>query len=621
MTPPSLYFKLAREFIKSLVSMPYIKLSFLASSLTSAFSLKTLLLLSYPFFLSVFLSACAQFSADSGSPQQAKAYIAGKKPETAIEEKKAEGSEYKEFSPDTLYALVLAEIALDRDMPDIGLSYYRREAHKTHDPGVIKRALEISTWMEAHQISLELIALWQEVEPQNPIAHKIMAQQQLYFGLVEGALASVEKVLALDDDFNFDYFNQVLPSVPEEDRIVILRRLEDISEKYPKNSQVWLARAHMYGLLDQRQSALEAAAKAKRYNRKDDRPVVMHSELKFNYNDHNSALNDMQRGLKKFPNSQALHLLYARSLLKVGKLGKAEQHIKDSIERFDRDHEYRFQMSLLCADYKLNLLAKQLLRESLVNNYRREESNLHLSRLAEQEGNFEEAIGYLSTIKPGHGFVEAQLQIAFLLNEQGKFEEAIASLEEAHSLQADNGGSFLHAQADILSESGKEEKALEVFTKAISLFPNSIKLRYGRSMLAEQMNRIDITEQDLLAVIEKEPRNALALNALGYTLTNKTNRHDEALVYIEKALEISPNDPAIIDSMGWVQFQLGNYDEAVSFLRKAIALEADHEIAAHLGEALWVSGMKTEAKEVWDDALAKNKDSEILKSVMQRYLK
>jgi tetratricopeptide (TPR) repeat protein len=113
----------------------------------------------------------------------------------------------------------------------------------------------------------------------------------------------------------------------------------------------------------------------------------------------------------------------------------------------------------------------------------------------------------------------------------------------------------------------------------------------------------------------------MALNALGYTLTNKTDRHQEALVYIKKAYEISPNDPAIIDSMGWVNYRLGNYSEALKYLRKAISIEPDHEIAAHLGEVLWVSGLEVEAKRVWEEALEKSSDSEVLKSVMEKFIR
>lgn len=525
------------------------------------------------------------------------------------------------FRPETLYALMLAEIALDRDMPDVALGSYRREAIQTRDPKVIQRALEISTWMEVHPVSLELMSLWQEVEPLNPKAYQIMAQQQLYFGRAKSALTPIEKALDLGADFDFDLFNQVVPKLNASDRMEVLRKLEQLRKKFPQNSQVCLSTANLYALLDQRQSALDAAEKAIHLDKQDVRPVVMHAELRFNYHDQQSALKEMEHGLKKFPDSKQLNVLYAQSLLKMGKEKKAEKQITQTLERFEQEPELRFQLALLSAEFDLNTLAKDLFTQGLEDDYRKEETYFHLSRLAENEKAYQAAIQYLQPIKPGVGFLQARLQIAFLLVEQKKINEALASLQEARNLQGENHNVFYHAEADFLIQDGQQEQAMKVFDQAVGEFPDDIKLRYARSMLAESMGNLSLAESDLLKVIEIEPRNAMALNALGYTLANKTNRHQEALAYIEKAYAISPEDPAIIDSMGWVNYRLGNYQEALSFLRKAIAIQADHEIAAHLGEVLWVSGLETEAKQVWTDALDKNQESEALKTVMKRFLK
>jgi len=525
------------------------------------------------------------------------------------------------FRPETLYATLLAEIALDRGMPDVALNSYRKEAVNTRDPGVIKRALEISTWMEVHQVSLELMSLWQEVEPTNPKAHEIMAQQQLYFGLVKGALVSIQKVLDLGGQFNFDLFNQVAPKLNESERLETLRTLEKMSKDYPENSQIWLSLSNFYSLLDQRQSALNAAQVAMRLDENDDRPVVMHAELRFNYFDQHSALKEMEKGLKKFPHSKQLNFLYLQSLLKLSKNKKAERQIYKTLERFPDQPELRFQIALVSADFKLNSVAKDLFGINIEEEYRPEESRFHLSRIAETEGDFSAAINYLQVIKPGVGFAEARLQIAYLLAEQNKVDEAIVSLQEARVMQAQSKDIFYHAEADFLIQENKKAQAMEVFGEAIKEYPNVIKLRYARSLLAESMNNLSLAESDLLKVIEMEPRNAMALNALGYTLTNKTDRHQEALVYIKKAYEISPNDPAIIDSMGWVNYRLGNYPEALKYLRKAISIEPDHEIAAHLGEVLWVSGLEVEAKRVWEEALEKSSGSEVLKSVMEKFIR
>ena len=139
-------------------------------------------------------------------------------------------------------------------------------------------------------------------------------------------------------------------------------------------------------------------------------------------------------------------------------------------------------------------------------------------------------------------------------------------------------------------------------------------------MISEKLGRVDQLEIDLRNIIAKEPNNAAALNALGYTLADRTNRHAEALQYITKAMKITPDDPAIIDSMGWVQYRLGNLEEAIKLLREAILLLPDPEVAAHLGEVLWVSGQQEEAKKVWEKALEKKKGSKILKQVMSKFI-
>ena len=139
-------------------------------------------------------------------------------------------------------------------------------------------------------------------------------------------------------------------------------------------------------------------------------------------------------------------------------------------------------------------------------------------------------------------------------------------------------------------------------------------------MTAERLGRLDVLERDLLKVIEVDPDNADAMNALGYTLTDQTDRHAEALALIEKALEIKPNEAAFIDSLGWAQYRLRNFEDAIVNLRKALSLFDNDEVAAHLGEVLWVSGEQEEARSVWQKALDDRPDSKILKRVMQQFL-
>ena len=132
-------------------------------------------------------------------------------------------------------------------------------------------------------------------------------------------------------------------------------------------------------------------------------------------------------------------------------------------------------------------------------------------------------------------------------------------------------------------------------------------------------NRLDILERDLRAIISEEPDHAEALNALGFTLADRTDRYDEALVLLERALELKPDDYYIIDSMGWVLYRVGRLEEAIQYLRRAFSISEDPEVAAHLGEVLWVMGRKEAAREIWDTALQTTPDDEMLLEVIKRF--
>ncbi len=173
-------------------------------------------------------------------------------------------------------------------------------------------------------------------------------------------------------------------------------------------------------------------------------------------------------------------------------------------------------------------------------------------------------------------------------------------------------------EVQALSQRELKSAVFSLLDSYIDSHPDNIEMLYFRAMTGQRFDRLDILERDLRAVIRLDPKNSDALNALGYTLTDQLGRHEEALDMISRAIEIKPNEPAFIDSMGWVQFRLNNLDEAILYLRRALKLFTNDEVAAHLGEALWSAGDKIEASKVWLKALDLAPDSKILKEVIER---
>ncbi len=196
-------------------------------------------------------------------------------------------------------------------------------------------------------------------------------------------------------------------------------------------------------------------------------------------------------------------------------------------------------------------------------------------------------------------------------------EQALAALYELmRGFQAANDVS----KGELLRSARRYPQAMEVFNTALGIVPGNSDLLYARALVAEKLGRIDILESDIRAILKTEPDNAHALNALGFTLADQTDRYQEAYGYLKRAIEIMPDDAAIIDSWGWIHYRLGDYDKAISLLRKALSQFDDAEISAHLGEVLWVSGAQQEARQIWQRALKKSPDDPTLQNVMQRFI-
>ena len=250
------------------------------------------------------------------------------------------------------------------------------------------------------------------------------------------------------------------------------------------------------------------------------------------------------------------------------------------------------------------------------------EAQYYLGRIFENRKQYDQAIYWYEQVHIGDYQFDARLRIADMLGLGGNTDEAIAHLD-AMLKGSQSDGTLVRiyvAKGELLRQERRYEEAMSVFNTALNIVPGNSDLLYARALVAERLGRIDQLEADLRQILKTEPDNAHALNALGFTLADQTDRYEEAYEYLKRAIEIIPDDPAIIDSLGWVHYRLGNYDESIRLLRKALSRFDDAEIAAHLGEVLWVSGQQDEAREIWRKALQESPDDPTLLKVMQRFI-
>jgi tetratricopeptide (TPR) repeat protein len=242
----------------------------------------------------------------------------------------------------------------------------------------------------------------------------------------------------------------------------------------------------------------------------------------------------------------------------------------------------------------------------------------YLGEVEELSENPDTAVSWFRKVEGEHA-LDAQVRIAQIRASQGEVGRAREILQQLRDQWPEDAATFYLIEAATLADRGLLQEAIGVYDEALKAFPGDTDILYARGLHALSMNRLDIMESDLKAIIAKEPENADALNALGYSLADQTERLTEALSYIERAFALKPDDPAVLDSMGWVQFRLGKPQEALEHLRKALASMPDGEIAAHLGEVLWTMGRHEEAWSTWEDALARDPDHEYLLRVIGRH--
>ena len=241
-----------------------------------------------------------------------------------------------------------------------------------------------------------------------------------------------------------------------------------------------------------------------------------------------------------------------------------------------------------------------------------------LSQVAEQQGDMAAAAAWLAKIDDPKRVVEVQTRRASMLARQGKVREARDIIQQIPERTADDVRAKLLAEAEVLREARQWSEANTVLAQANQRFPDDTDLLYEQSMVLEKLDRLDDMERLLRRVIAIKPDYQHAYNALGYSLAERNTRLPEARTLIRKAMELSPGEPAITDSLGWVEYKLGNRDEAVRLLRDAYRSQPDAEIAAHLGEVLWMNGQVDEARRVWSEAKGRDAGNVVLKETLAR---
>ena len=523
------------------------------------------------------------------------------------------------FSPETLYSLLVAEISGHRGRLDIALSQYMKQAEVTRDPKVVARANRIARYMRAPKPILDTASLWVEVEPDSIEARQVAAQQLMVFGRHEEALKHVDILLKLSANINLDELIKSASHLQPNEREKLIKNISQLAQKHRSNAKLALAQGVLLEMNKQNTEALKLFRDIHKHHPDFIPALISQARLLSKLGKKKEALTLLAKTVKKHPENIRLKLFYAQRLLQSGELKKAQDQLSSAQALSPDDSKLLFSLGMIYLENDLSEQARPFFERLIKIGKNANDAHFYLAAIDKDAKHLSAALEHLYKVQPGRNFVSARIQIADILNQQDKTVEAAESLISDRKKYPQFSSVLFLAQSDLLTKRERFEESYQLLEQALLSHANHPQLLYSKAMVAEKLLKLDVMEKDLLTIIENDPQNASALNALGYTLADRKLKLDEALTYITRAYTLAPNDPAIIDSMGWVHYRLNNLEKALIHLRKAYQIMPDQEIAAHLGEILWVSGYKKEARGIWADSLKKNPESKILKAVMTRF--
>ena len=524
---------------------------------------------------------------------------------------------YRAFSQETLLALLTAELAGQRNRFDIALENYVQQAKATQDAGVAERGFRIAEYLGAEQPALETSLLWAKTAPENIDAQRAAAVQLARAGRYDESMSYMEKVLQRQGDTHFDFLALSAAETDPDTRAGLLQSFDRLQAKYPDNSQLQFGKALLLQQDGRPQEALELLEEQPSKNRPI-ASILLHARLLQSLERNDDALPLLEKGIAQNPNDKRLRLTYARLLVAENRLDDAKGEFASLLQQYPNDDDLRFSLALVCLEAKAWKEAIVYLQELIERGSHSDAAHYNLARAHEELDDIPSALIEYALVGPGNDYLPAQARQSELLFKQQRGEEASERLSRARESQPDYAIQLYLLEAEAWSKQRNNERAWQVIEQALEQFPEDLNLLYTRAMLAEKRGDLALLEEDLRFILEREPDNAMALNALGYTLADRTTRYAEAKQLIEQAYQLNPGDPAILDSLGWVNYRLGNLDEAERLLRKAMQEFPDHEVAAHLGEVLWVQGKQKEARKLWREALKQQPDSDILRSTLLR---
>jgi tetratricopeptide (TPR) repeat protein len=531
-----------------------------------------------------------------------------------------------ELTGDLLFRITKAELEFKQGKWQGAYITMMALAQQTRDPRLARRAAEMAMAAKQGSEAVSAIRLWRGLAPDSDEA----TQYFLGFAVLNDDLSEAEEIFvkrlkaAPDAARGLAMFQMQQFLLRAKDKAAAFALEERVLAPYDGMVESHLILAQgAFALNDAARSRAEAE-KALAIKPDSELAILTMAQVS---GDIDAAIKLLTGFLEKYPNAREVRAAYARVLVDAKQFEPARKEFLTLLKDQPDNIATLYALGVMAMQTNDVVNAEQYFTRfvTALGNQPGDDRDpskvlMILGQIAEQRGDLDTAYNWLERIDGSDEklYLAARLKMATLTARKGNVDEARKQLEELKPTDPADQAQVFQTDAQLLRDAGDHRAAYIVLDNAIKRFPGNPDLLYDFALVAEKLGQLELMETALRQVMIAAPDNQHAYNALGYSLAERNERLQEAYALIDKAMKMAPGDPFIMDSMGWVQFRLGNLNEAEAFLRRAYALRSDPEIAVHLGEVLFVKGDAKGAQKMWQEAQTKDPKNDALKSTLAR---
>lgn len=520
-----------------------------------------------------------------------------------------------------LYNVLLGEIAAGQGDMKAAASSLLKAARESRDYRLAERATRVAMDARQYDIAQDAASLWSELQPDDEQPRESLALVLVEQGRIDQAEAKFVPLIDKDPAKQGIELRRVARLLGElsnqQNALALMKRLV---VKYKDDADAYFAEAFLADRVNDDKLVMEALNEALKLRPGWEAAALAKLGQLVQDKYPQKQIGEFAKGfLKENPKANRLRVSYGRYLIDQEADDEALSQFETAL-RYEPDNTTALMAAgLLSVQEKHYDKGRRYFVKTLKLSPDNDQVRLYLGQIAEDQKNYKEAEKWYREVSNQDQLFAAQLHLATVISHLRGVDAAMKHLDAVHPADEDQFVRITLTEDLILRDAHDLKRAKAVLDKAVAKYPENTELLYAHGLLEAQLDNVSAHEKDMRAVLAEDPNNAQAMNALGYTLADLTDRYKEAYQLISKALSMRPDDPFILDSMGWVQYRMGNRQNAIHYLEKAFAKRDDPEIAAHLGEVLWVTGQKERAREIWAKGKKADPDNSTLNKTIKRF--